>query len=359
MAEGNSPKNHKVESTRARGCRPHDWSWWSIVSAHNQNVTADLEFIRLEIEKVRPFVLGEEAAAHRGSEEAAESAKVLQSCDELLEKCVASHRRVLFKNPLFIRQSILVILQQLILIMPHSALHAAWASISQRYSAVEKKDRPNFDGSLTKVNKYFEKCGCDKPGAKRQPRPSADDEAMEHTIRELMREIRLRLDDRVYIDYWSSVALQQKLSVLAPITIVALLGTVWMFVQENCGDIFKLTCAIDTTKDHTILTTTLAGLLGGAISALTPSGATPASGTPPLVQFVAIRPLIGAAAGFFLAIVASETMSVNYPLLYAAAIAFGFSERAFIDALTKRANQISTNVGQAIGQPEKDKDQGG
>jgi hypothetical protein len=61
--------------------------------------------------------------------------------------------------------------------------------------------------------------------------------------------------------------------------------------------------------------------------------------------------MIGAIAGLVLFLVSGYTdvVKLSYPYLYAAAIAIGFSERAFTSALGNSANEIAKGVSQALG----------
>src|SRR5437868_6229422 len=88
------------------GYRPLSWPWWSIRSAHDQNVTADLEFIRMEIERVKPLVRRLDEKAVDSGETVGAPAKeqiplwgphspaaaaVLRTCEETLAACIANH----------------------------------------------------------------------------------------------------------------------------------------------------------------------------------------------------------------------------------------------------------------------------
>lgn len=71
-----------------------------------------------------------------------------------------------------------------------------------------------------------------------------------------------------------------------------------------------------------------------------------------IVRFTFIRPILGGIAGLFLYLVAtnSQAITFTYPYLYAAAIAFGFSEYALTDALSATADRVSAQVNKAMPQ---------
>ncbi len=316
------------------------WPWWSICSTHDQNVTADLEFVRIELAKIQRAKLTDADLA------------ILDSCGYTLAQCLQSHRRIFFKNAIFVRQSILVILQNLILIMPPDGLRAAWISIKQRRLAIEAEqgreteNKPDFDKkSVDDIDKFLTADSPQETGAT----GSGDSVLDERVVREMVREIRARLDERLVLEYWASIVLQHKTRVLFGIALLFLVLTGSAILFENgCVADHIFSCSFGATS-HQMITTILAGVLGGALSTISQPAPV---GALPLVRTAFIRPLLGGIAGIFLYLVTTKTsfVSFSYPYLYAAAMAFGFSERAFVDALTKSATHVAAEATKAIGQ---------
>jgi len=322
-AAGNpQERENKTENVIA----PPRWQWWKVIRATDQNVTADIELARIAI-------LSLSCNTHGNCEQA-----LLASCREMLNQCIASQRR-LFGNRIFVRQTLFLILQNLILIIPKEKLPAAWLSIRQRLATIDdseiieykrSKAIDEIDGFMKRLSDAKELAGASKIGAK------------DKIVREKMKEIKSFLDEKVMGELWSSTVLQRQTYILGGLIFCSLSATL-------------LAIWYDTHHSTTpgIFQTTVAGLLGGAISTVSQPSARDSS--LPLVRFALIRPLIGAVSGLFLFLISGHTdvAKLAYPYTYAMAIAFGFSERAFSTALGSAANAISTDVSKALGHGTK------
>jgi hypothetical protein len=315
--------------------REKQWRWWSVLSAHNQNVTADLEFVRLELARLNASVRDDA------------DIKILQECERTFLKCLKSHDRFVFKNRIFVRQSILVILENAIMITPPENLRAVWLSVRQRLKALDNPNNLDIDAHVVEsIDAYFNM-------AVQKPNGAQLAKVDQTEIRAMLREIRTKLDDRLILDYWSGIALQQKTYVLFSIAALSLVLTLATLAYENsCFSTGLLACGLGVAKQHSMIAMTLAGILGGSLSTISQPVPSDMAGSLPLVRVAFIRPLLGGIAGLFLYLLNSHSafITAGYPYLYAAAIAFGFSERAFAGALMNSATEVSKQVGQAIGQ---------
>jgi hypothetical protein len=125
-------------------------------------------------------------------------------------------------------------------------------------------------------------------------------------------------------------------------------------LESHCKDIGQIltwSCEVPDHQKTGIVTAFLAGVLGGIISTVWKPNEDKESQSLPLVRITFLRPVLGGVAALFLYVLsASEIMVIKYPGLFAAALAMGFSERAFIGLLNTSAGQIGAGVSRAIGQ---------
>lgn len=98
----------------------------------------------------------------------------------------------------------------------------------------------------------------------------------------------------------------------------------------------------------------ISGYIGGLLSALSAIRSEGANGGPPLATVQLARPVIGGIAGLFIYFVESFFVEVKYPILYAVAIAFGFTERAFVGSLSRLAGSAESQIGNNLGLGDKE-----
>jgi hypothetical protein len=308
----------------------HPWPWWRRWLLGDQNITADIEFARVELSVAAN-------AANTPSQ-----IKTSRICQSMLQKCIDNHRRI-FKNRIFVRQTLFQIMQHLILFTPRENLKAIWLSLKQRLEAAGKVEQDFF--AKTGVVKQIERFVNEKRGNAEH----------EEQMRRLIKRVRTFLDERTMTDLWLSYTLQKTTNVCAVfgLLLVFLMPAIYLY-ENNCDFPAQLLSCKPTnaaTNAHGIILMCLAGVLGGVVSMLFQSPEDGASSKSlPLVRLVFVRPILGGLAGLVLFFVAqTEVITAKYPSLYAAAVAFGFSERAIIKALTLSANQVGSSVTRALG----------
>jgi hypothetical protein len=308
--------------------RVPQWRWWKIIRANDQNITADIELARVAISNIsrRPY-----AACQRS---------IFDSCCEMLNQCIEHQQRV-FSNRIFVRQTLFLIMQNIILIAPRETLPSIWLSIKQRLDSINATEIAEFkrSKSIDEIEAHIRLLS----DPKKNWSNANEIGPIEGIVREKMKEIKSFVDEKVVAELWSGIVLQRQTYILAGIVLFSLAATVFAILSEAA--------AMNTPPR--VVTTTIAGLLGGALSTVSKPLTRDAS--LPLVRIALVRPLIGAVAGLFLFLISGHTelAKLAYPYTYAIAIAFGFSERAFSDALGSSANDISKGVSQALGHNQR------
>jgi hypothetical protein len=220
-------------------------------------------------------------------------------------------------------------------------------SVKQRLESGYISELKGYEksGTIRDIEAYLKKVS-DGKRAEVQPKGV---ELEEKVVRETIKQIKFSLDDKVVAELWSGMVLQRQLYILGLIALGSLLAMVLVVLYETCRLPSCLGCDPAASGKHGVHATVLAGLLGGALSTISQPMAQATS--LPLVKVALIRPLIGAIAGLFLFLVSgqSDILKFSYPFLYAAAIAIGFSERAFAALMGAAADEISKGVSRALG----------
>jgi hypothetical protein len=220
-------------------------------------------------------------------------------------------------------------------------------SLKQRLEAVGGRDIDDLKKSngFREVDTYLKKISSGKTA-----QGDLSGLAEEKVVRETIRQIKFSLDDNVVAKLWNGMVLQRQIYILGAIALMSLVATVLVILGETCRlpCLSGCSCEVATPQRHGVPAAVLAGLLGGALSTI----AQPMPSSLPLVRVALIRPLIGAIAGLFLFLVSghAEVLKFGYPYLYAAAIAIGFSERAFAALMGVTAEGIGKGVARALGQ---------
>jgi hypothetical protein len=308
----------------------HPWPWWRRLALSDQNITADIEFARVELSGLTELPLKPE------------DKNILNNCLYMLQKCIDNHRR-LIRNRMFVRQTLFTIMQQVILIMPRDNLEATWLALKQRLEANAKPEEEFYTKhhAISDIESFL--------------RGEGHDEKTERRVRRLMRRIRFLLDEKILTDLWQAGSLQRLTNFCSMLSLLVILSILVMIALENhckdVGQILAWSCEVPKDPKTGIVTAFLAGVLGGIISTVWKPNDDKEPQSLPLVRITFLRPVLGGIAALFLYVLsASEIMTIKYPGLYAAALAIGFSERAFIGLLNTSANQIGAGVSRAIGQ---------
>ena len=145
----------------------HPWPWWRRWVLGDQNITADIEFTRVEVSVLSDVALKPE------------DEKILNNCRYMLQKCIDNHRKVV-KNRIFVRQTLFTIMQQLILIMPRENLEPTWLALKQRLEANAKPEQAFYAKHhvIAEIERFL--------------RGNVHDEKSERRVRRLMRPTAIR-----------------------------------------------------------------------------------------------------------------------------------------------------------------------
>ena len=284
-----------------------------------------LQNYQFEIAAVRSEI----AQIEKGFELSSDKKGILAECKNLLEKIDSSFGRW-FPRELFVWQSLFLIRQYLLLIVPYGQLLANWRTMEKRLSQLEKE----VAGRWREKSFHTAMAG----------RIEKNDEENDPSLRGELREIREFLDDRIVLEIWSSIKLR-RYSVVFLFAAIGLGAMLISFVGFS-----ELSCAyMDCIQSHSPIAMTLAGSLGGFLSGLLAARSTDAVRTPVLANLTMVRPVIGGIAGLFLYFIAAVgVVEVAHPALYGAAIAFGFTERPFFKALQNVADVAETRIGRIM-----------
>jgi hypothetical protein len=195
-------------------CKPPHWRWWKRIRAHDQNVTADIEVARVAICNLLCYKYDDHGA------------RVLISCQEMISQCIASQQR-LFSNRIFVRETLFLIMQNIILIMPRENLPAVWLSVRQRLGAIDASESAEYQKSntLAEIDTYMQQLSTKKQG---------DLDTPDTIVRQKIKEIKSFVDEKVITELWSGMVLQRQTYILGTIVLFSLLSTILTHLYETC-----------------------------------------------------------------------------------------------------------------------------
>jgi hypothetical protein len=328
-----------VASVPPRGVRVR----WSPV---RQNIEFELQSADADLAILQASL----AHIHSESELTSEPQRVLTECEKLVaEARVASQAAIL--QEVLIYQLLLEMRQKLLLIQMIDQVEAKWFSIRRRLAEAGGGGRAHADDERARkrIDAFFERTKSPRKGG-----GEAGLAAEEPHIRQLIKEFKIIVDNRVIDECWRAVTIRRYTYAYSTL-ILALIAfaIVWAGFEMGQGAGFVWLPATDKMPAaHGVLLCAIFGFIGGCISTLAALEAPRASG-PPLAQISVARPVIGAAAGFALWAVTALTpptfFHIGYPALYAA-MALGFSERLFLGGLRRVAARAEAAIGSATGQ---------
>ena len=303
------------------------WMWRRRWVLPLQNFAFEIDAVRSELDQ-----LEKEKSLDDEKEE------ILKKCRTLLAKTESAFGRY-FPRELFIWQMLFRIHQNIVLIAPRRELSAKCFVLRKRldrFGRIENdagKDRPppgwkKWEELVTKAKERL-----DAPEKQGQ-----DDMKWRNDLKAVC----AFLDDQIILQLWKSSSLrrQSKIFVIFAILLSGLL------VAHISFDLWASDCAKCTVsgRPHSPIFMIIAGTLGAFVSMLMSSSIDPKRGAP-LANVSIVRPTIGGIAGLFLYMATEiDVITVKFPALYAGAIAFGFSERAFSAALSKLAGETEKSI---------------
>lgn len=281
-----------------------------------------LQNFEFEIESVE----GQIEAIDQGSGLSEDQRVVLAQCKSLLERIKDAFARI-FPREMFIWQSLYLIQQNMLLILPRGQLRAKWRTLTGRLAHLGKA----ADASLKhRAEAITRKLGESESHSVGDDRGVGDDRALRYEILEF----RKSLDDLLVFDIWRTVVLR-RYSVVFSLSALACIALLVVLVLEP-----ESGCALDDCG-HGPVGMIVAGFLGGLLSGAATMRLGETGAQPPLAKVEVVRPVIGAIASLFLFFIAeAQAINVPFPGLYALAIAFGFTERAFYRTLHRIAGGV-------------------
>ena len=271
----------------------------------------------------------------------ADQKKILCQCKRLTCEIRQSFNK---RRPreLFIWQSLNLLQQNLLLIVSADQLSSKWWVLEARYKQINptvvwmRSQAKRIAGGVPKLSEE----------------PGKPDEA----LRLEMCAFRKVLDDRLIIDLWRTISLR-RYSTFFCTAALATVGVLVAWVACEAASVslsqsLRNVCCFDNVEPdstHSVVATTLAGFPGGLLSSVLKMRWENEEKHPPLASVEIVRPVIGGIAGLFVYfVVGTGVVAVQYPALYAVALAFGFTERAFFKALRRLAANAESEVGKTF-----------
>jgi hypothetical protein len=319
-AGGNGCQENAMASPEDCIARACQWHWWTRFLPGDQSRIADIEAIRDRINRLQ---------LPAGN---AEQDRLLLDCARIfnetapLQNCLFSRHRVL------VSQRMYQITEDLLLLCPEHELKMHWRAIA---ALVTGESAPRWLTNMAReIDDHFAKnnSAMDIAGLRRQ-----------------MRQVKISNDERLVADVWRASVLLEQLLVFSLFAVGSLVLLVFCLWSNNaCQN--PLDCWIDTNKHYSIVGILAAGVLGGALSALSRIRDTTESRLP-LVKTSIAKPIIGGAVALtlFFGISLFNPARIEYPIFYASAIAAGFSERVFVRRLEKSEGQIGEQYSRSAG----------
>ena len=327
MAE--SPSSPQVES----GQRKFRWF------LNLQNFEFEIEAVRSELSRLEEIYSDDTEHGETHSYQR----KVLEDCRDLITKIDKAFHRFLPRE-LFIWQSLFLIQQRILLIVPFSELPAKWATLNKRLQDLSEKEEDGRKdgryGSKKFIRDIATRLATGAPSSNGEEEESKGEDV---GLRSDMIEVKRYLDDKVALELWIAFRLRRYsvMFLVLALVLVAYLVADICILRPECLSQEWLECS----DNYSVIAMVVAGSLGALVSALSSGLRGERPGNPPLAHTFLIRPVIGGIAGLFLYLVAqTEVLSVPYPAMYVVAIAFGFSERAFYSVLGSVARSTEGRV---------------
>ncbi len=240
----------------------------------------------------------------------------------------------MFPRELFIWQSLMLIQQNMLLILPCRQLRAKWRTLSGRLAHLgDEAAYASLKRRLDDIAKELGEC---------ERCSEADDRALRHE----MVEFRKSLDDRLVLDLWRTVSIRRYgiIFSLSAFACIALL--IVLFACSECSN---------SSNEHwqRPIAMVVAGFLGGLLSGIATMRYGEQGVRPPLASVEVVRPVIGGIAGLFLFLIAeAQVLNIADPGLFALAIAFGFTELAFYRTLYRIASNVEDRLGKSFAATE-------
>jgi len=289
-------------------------------------VIADLETIRREVQFLR-VMKAKVSEAH------------IQEWEKAIEDCAKEVRKYFFlTNRIFIRQTLAQIQQELILVTARDNLDGIWIALKRKLESIDE------DGKQTSAVRKLVQEAEDFFESKEHP------EELETSVRRHLRAIRKFIDDGLLLDLASAYSLKRSAEMLVVYLLV--IGTaILVFLFNSTPSPIEKTMHWSPSQ---VIGLALFGALGGTISAIVrPTPGKDSGGLNLLTRFSFMRVVLGSVSGLLLFLLfSSGIVQVQLPYLgvCALAMAFGFSERALIGALSTTASRIDMEITRATGQ---------
>ena len=309
------------------GLSPFRWLWRRRWVLPLQNFAFEIDAVRSELDELEK----EESLDD-------EKKEILNKCRTLLEKTESAFEHY-FPRELFIWQMLFRIHQDIFLIAPRRELPSRCFVLRKRLDRLGQHEK---NASRDRQALGWEKWKELVREAEENLEASKDRKQHDMKWRSNLKAACRFLDDQIILELWKSSRLRRQSRIFI-IFAVLLSG---LLVAHISFDLWAEDCAdcIASERPHSPILMFIAGTLGAFVSMLMSSSIGPERGAP-LANVSIVRPILGGVAGLFLYLTSEiDVIRVNFPALYAGAVAFGFSERAFSATLTKLAGETEKNI---------------
>lgn len=319
-------------------CWPFGWMWrrWVLPL---QNFEFEIDAVRSELDQLekKEFLNDEKLG-------------ILKKCRNLLAITESAFYRC-FPRELFIWQMLFRIRQNILLIAPHEELFAKCFVLKKRLRRLKKDEARNRRNTECKKwkksgwKKWKKLLKAAENGLNDPEKRKQDDMKWRSNLKEVC----AFLDNQIILQLWKSIKLRRQSRIFV-IIVIPLSG---LLVAHVCFGLWLVDCAewvadcakfAATGRLHSPIFMVIAGTLGAFVSMLSSSSNDSNRGAP-LAYVSFVRPILGGISGLFLYLTTGVgIIKVDFPALYAAAIAFGFSERAFSAALNRLSGETEKGI---------------
>lgn len=249
----------------------------------------------------------------------------LERCRSLLEDAESAFDSC-FSQELFVWSTLAKVNRDMLLLVPADELLARMTRMELRLAELRGTAAKQWKAVLKSARRVLQNSDTNA-----EPRARAELQAFSDF-----------LDDRLISEIWWSISIRRFSTFFALIGIVAIVLLIWL-IHPLYGAT-KCACA----DSYTPWAMAVSGLIGGLLSAISAVRSKQLAASPPLASVHYVRPVIGAMAGL-LVFFMTPFVDVEYPALYAVAIALGFTERTFFGALNNLAGRAESQIGSNLG----------
>ena len=239
-----------------------------------QNFEFEIEAVRSEISRLEEIYSDDTEHGENHSYQR----KVLEDCRDLITNIDKAFHRFLPRE-LFIWQSLFLIQQRILLIVPFSELPAKWATLNKRLQDLSEKEEDGGKdgryGSKKFIKDIATRLATGAPSSNGEEASKGEDVG----LRSDMIEVKRYLDDKVALELWIAFRLRRYsvMFLALALVLVAYLVADICILRPECLSQEWLECS----DNYSVIAMVVAGSLGALVSALSSGlrGGTPRQST--------------------------------------------------------------------------------